>query len=494
MQINRNVFREYDIRGIAGKEFSPKAVEEYEKWYGKFPGITITPEAAEAIGQAYGTIIRRRGGQRVVVGHEIRPYGEELKMHFIQGILKTGCDVDDIGESLTPIVYFSVAYYGYDGGVSVTGSHNIYFYNGFKMMAKDVWPIYDVELQGMHDLIEKEDFVTGEKGQYTQKNVWPDYKKYLMDHCKVGRRLKVVIDCGNGTPGKFAPEIFSEMGCDVVELYTDPDANFPNHLPDPEDPWMMRDLQKKVIECGADLGMAFDADGDRLGIVNEKGEFVVADHTLLLLAREALKNNPGKKILYDVKCTRLMETLLPQYGGVGYIHPTGHAPIKATLRKDPEIILAGEVSGHFFLCEDYFKIDDGLYAAGKMLAILSASERKASQLYSEIPVTIMTPELKLPCGDAIKHKIVEYVAQNFDGVYNTIKIDGTRVVFSDTSWGLVRASNTGPYLTIRVEADTPEEVIKIKNVLADQLENFPEIEDKLDRTCVTSHTGRLGWL
>ena len=152
MQINREVFREYDIRGIAGKEFTPKAVEEYEKWFGKFPGITITPEAAGAIGKAYGTIIKRRGGQKIVVGHEIRPYGEELKMHFIEGILSTGCDADDAGESLTPIVYFSVAYYGYDGGVSVTGSHNIYFYNGFKMMAKDVWPIYDVELQGMHDL------------------------------------------------------------------------------------------------------------------------------------------------------------------------------------------------------------------------------------------------------------------------------------------------------------------------------------------------------
>ena len=494
MQISREVFREYDIRGIAGKEFTPKAVEEYEKWFGKFPGITITPEAAGAIGKAYGTIIKRRGGQKIVVGHEIRPYGEELKMHFVEGVLSTGCDVDDAGESLTPIVYFSVAFYGYDGGVSVTGSHNIYFYNGFKMMAKDVWPIYDVELQGMHDLIEREDFVTGGKGQYNKRDVWIDYKKYLMDHCKIQRKLKVVIDCGNGTAGKFAPEVFSDLGCEVVELFTDPDANFPNHLPDPEDPWMMRDLQQKVIETGADLGMAFDADGDRLGIVNEKGVFVVADHTLLLLAREALKNNPGKKIIYDVKCTRLMEMLVPQYGGVPYIHRTGHAPIKATLRKDSEVILAGEVSGHFYLCEDYFKIDDGLYTAGKVLAMISAAPESVSQLYSVFPATVMTPELKLPCADAVKHKIVEYVAQYFEGTYNTIKIDGVRVIFSDTSWGLVRASNTGPYLTVRVEANTPEEVIKIKNLLADQLDTYKEVEDKLDRTNVISHTGKLGWL
>lgn len=494
MQINRSVFREYDIRGIAGEEFSPKALEEYERWYGKFPGITITPEAAEAIGKAYGTIIRQRGGKKVVVGHEIRPYGNRLKMHFIRGVNSTGCDVDDAGESLTPIVYFATAFYGYDGGVSVTGSHNIYFYNGFKMMAKDVWPIYDQEIQKMHDLIEKEEYMSDTAGEYKQRDVWTDYKKYLLDHCHLEKKLKVVIDCGNGTPGKFAPEVLSELGCEVIGLYTEPDANFPNHLPDPEDPWMMRDLQQKVKETEADIGMAFDADGDRLGVVNEKGEFVIADHTLLLLAREALKNNPGKKVLYDVKCSRLMETIIPQYGGIPQIHQTGHAPIKATLRKDPQTILAGEVSGHFFLCEDYFRIDDGLYAAGKVLAMFSATDKKVSEIYQDIPSTIMTPELKLPCKDEVKHKVVEYISQHFDGSFNTIKIDGVRVLFSQNSWGLVRASNTGPYLTIRVEADTDEEVIKIKNILADSLEKFPEIEDKLDRTCVTSHTGRLGWL
>jgi len=494
VQILKTIFRDYDIRGIAGKEFSPKALEEYEKWYGKFPGITITPKAAEAIGKAYGTIIRRRGGKKVIIGHEIRPYGQELKMHFIQGVLSTGCDVDDAGESLTPIVYFSVAFYGYDGGVNVTGSHNIYFYNGFKMMAKDVWPIYDQEIRDMHGMIEAENFVTEEKGIYSQKDVWGDYKKYLLDHCPLNRKLKVVIDCGNGTPGKFAPEIFSQMGCEVIGLYTEPDANFPNHLPDPEDPWMMRDLQQKVTETGADLGIAFDADGDRFGLVNEKGDFVMADHSLLVLARQALQNNPGKKILYDVKCSRLLDELVPQYGGVPYMHRTGHAPIKDTLRKDPEIILAGEVSGHFYLCEDYFKIDDGMYTAGKILSMISSGDRRVSEIFSDIPKTVMTPELKLPCADETKHKIVSYIAEHFAGEYKTITIDGTRVIFSDTSWGLVRASNTGPYLTIRVEANTQEEVIKIKNILADQLEKFPEIEDKLDRTCVTSHTGRLGWL
>jgi len=494
VQILKTIFRDYDIRGIAGKEFSPKALQEYEKWYGKFPGITITPEAAEAIGKAYGTIIRRRGGKKVIVGHEIRPFGQELKMHFIQGILSTGCDVDDAGESLTPIVYFSVAFYGYDGGVSVTGSHNIYFYNGFKMMAKDVWPIYDQEIRDMHSMIEAEDYVTEEKGKYSQKEVWEDYKKYLLDHCPLKRKLKVVIDCGNGTPGKFAPEAFTQMGCEVVGLYTEPDANFPNHLPDPEDPWMMRDLQQKVIETGADLGIAFDADGDRFGLVNEKGEFIMADHTLMILAKQALVNNPGKKVLYDVKCSRLPETLIPQYGGVPYMHRTGHAPIKDTLRRDTDIILAGEVSGHFYICEDYFRIDDGMYTAGKVLMMVSSGDKTVSDIYAEIPKTVMTPELKLPCADEIKHKIVSYVAEHFAGEHKTITIDGTRVIFSDTSWGLVRASNTGPYLTIRVEADTEEEVVKIKNILADQLEKFPEILDKLDRACITSHTGRLGWL
>lgn len=494
MKVDPNIFREYDIRGIAGTEFSKKALEEYERWYGKFPGITITPKVAEAIGKAYGTIIRNRGGRNVIVGHEIRPYGEELKLLFIKGIRSTGCNVTDAGVSLTPVIYFSIAKFGFDGGVNVTGSHNVYFFNGFKTMAKDVYPIYGQELQKMKRIIEEERFVADKKGGYQKKEIFEEYTRYFLKHNNLKRPLKIVVDCGNGSAGIFAPKILRDLGCEVVELYTKPDATFPNHVPDPEDPFVMQDLAKLVVKEKADIGIALDADGDRFGSVDEKGEFIYADRMLLLLAKDILSRNQGKKILYDVKCTRLIDNLVPKFGGIPLMHVTGHAPIKQTLRNDPEVIFAGEVSGHFYFVEDYFRIDDGLYAAGKLLSLLSERKMPFSQLFADFPQTVMTPELKLPCADEAKQKVVDQITAYFSQNYKTITIDGVRVLFSDTSWGLVRASNTSPYLTVRVEADTEKEVLDIKNLLADQLEKFPEIGNKLDRKLVTSHTGKLGWV
>lgn len=494
MKVDPNVFREYDIRGIAGTKFSKIALKEYEKWYGKFPGITITPVVAEAIGKAYGTLIRKRGGRKVIVGHEIRPYGEELKLQFIKGVRSTGCDVIDSGVSLTPFIYFATAYHHFDGGVNVTGSHNVYFFNGFKTMAKDVYPIYGKELQKMHKIIEKEDYTISKTGSYKKIEIFPEYRKYFLKHNHLKKPIKVVVDCGNGSAGVFAPQLLRDLGCEVIELYTKPDATFPNHVPDPEDIFVMRDLGKRVVKGKADLGIAFDADGDRFGAVDERGSFIYADRMLLLLAKDILSRNPGKKILYDVKCTRLIGDLVPSFGGIPMIHITGHAPIKQTLRNDHQVIFAGEVSGHFYFVEDYFRIDDGLYAAGKLLSLLSQGNKPFSMLFKNFPNTIMTPELKLPCSDGAKKKIIAQISKHFAKKYKTISIDGTRILFSDTSWGLVRASNTSPYLTIRVEADTKKEVLDIKNILADQLEKFPDIGDKLNRHAVTTHTGKLGWV
>lgn len=494
MQVSPSIFREYDIRGVAGTEFTKEAVTEYELWYGKFPGITITLEIAQAIGKAYGTIIKNRGGQKIVVGHEVRPYSEEIKHAFIQGVLSTGCDVTDAGVSLTPIVYFATAFYGLDGGVNVTGSHNVYFFNGFKTMAKDVYPIYGQELQKMRQMILEEAYISAPPGQLTQLDPLVDYSTNIVKKFKLTKPLKVVVDCGNGSAGVFAPKLLRDLGCEVVELYTTPDAKFPNHVPDPEDPHMMIDLAQQVRDHHADIGIGIDADGDRFGSVDERGNFVSADRVILLLAKDVLTRYPGKKILYDVKCSRLINDLVPGFGGVPLIHVTGHAPIKQSLRDDLDIVFGGEVSGHLFFVEDYYKIDDALYAMAKVLKVLSDSQGKYSELFSEFPKTIMTPELKLPCEDNVKHAVVQKVADYFSPNHQTITIDGVRVIFSPTSWGLVRASNTSPYLTIRVEADTEAEVIKIKNILADQLETHAEIYDRLDRTCVTSHTGKLGWV
>lgn len=494
MKVSPSIFREYDIRGIAGKEFSEKALEEYEKWYGKFPGINITPEVAEAIGKAYGTIIRKKNGKKVIIGHEIRPYGEELKMQFIKGVLSTGCDVDDAGVSLTPVIYFSTAHGMYDGGVNVTGSHNVYFFNGFKTMGKDVYPIFGEELQEMRRIIEKETFLKGDEGSYTKVDAYKVYKEYLLSHNKIAKKLKVVLDCGNGSAGAFAPGLLRDFGCEVVEMFTEPDATFPNHVPDPEDPYVMQDLGKRVIKEKADIGIALDADSDRFGSVDEKGNFIYADRMLIYLAKDILSRNKGKKILYDVKCTRLIDKYVKEFGGLPLMHVTGHAPIKATLRKDHNVIFAGEVSGHFYFVEDYYRIDDGLCAALRVISLLSKEDRPLSSLMSEFEHTTMTPELKLPCADEVKHKVVEKIRDFFRKKYKTIDIDGVRILFSDTSWGLVRASNTSPYLTIRVEANTDDEVIKIKKLIDNKLEEFPEIEDKLDIKNVTSHSGRLGWI
>src|SRR3989344_3728154 len=494
MKINPSIFREYDVRGIAGKKFEEKALREYEKWYGKFPGITITPKVAIALGRAYGTIIRKKGGKKIIIGYEERHYGKELKDLFVEGVLETGCDVYDAGVSLTPIIYFSVARLKLDGGVNVTGSHNVYFFNGFKMMAKDVYPIYGTEIQEMRKIIEKEDYFKDSKGFLKNKSVIDDYTKYLLSHNKLERKLKIVLDCGNGSAGLFAPTILRKLGCEIVEMYSNVDATFPNHLPDPEDKWMMRDLSKRVVKEKADLGIGLDADGDRFGCVDENGKFIYADRILLLIAKDVLKRNKGKKILYDIKCTRYLEKLVPEYGGVPLMHVTGHAPIKATMRKDSDVIFGGEISGHFYWAEDYFKIDDGLYSAAKILSLVSKTRDKFSKIIKEIPITSMTPEIKLPCSDENKVEIVEKIKTKFSKVYKVISIDGARVSFSDTSWALIRPSNTSPYLSFRAEADSNEEVIRIKNTMQYEFDKYPEIGDKLDRKNVTSHRGKLGWI
>ena len=494
MEINRYIFREYDIRGVTGEEFSPEEIAKYEKWYGSFPGITLPPEAALAIGKAYGTIIRQSGGKRVLVGYELRPFGERLQKSFVDGLRSTGCEVLDAGISLTPIIYFATAFLGFDGGVNVTGSHNVYFYNGFKMVKKDAWPLFGQEIKAMQEMIQKEDFIADRRGNYEEFNGYEVYQNYFLSHLTLSRRLHIVIDTGNGSAGVFAPQLFRDLGCEVVELHTEPDATFPNHTPDPEAPQNMKDLGEKVRETKADLGIGFDADGDRVGFVNEKGEFVSADLILLVFAKDVLSRNRGKKILYDVKCSQLLGELIPPYGGVPLMHRTGHAPIKETLRRDSEIILGGEVSGHFYFVEDYFKIDDGLFAAGKMLELFSKTSARFSSLFEGIPSRIRTPEMKLPCGDEEKFQIVEQIKTNLQKRFPAVVLDGIRIQVADAAWGLVRASNTSPYLTLRFEGQTEEEVVAVKNILADELEKFPEVTDKLNRSHVAVLEGKLGWI
>lgn len=495
MNVNLTIFREYDIRGVAGVEFLEKAVREYEKWYGQFRGVTITLDVASAIGKAYGTIIRRLGGREVVVGHEIRPYADELTHAFIEGVRNTGCNVTDLGVSLTPLVYFATAYKKFDGGVNVTGSHNVYFYNGFKLMKKDVWPIFGDELQDMRKIIEREDFFQDKKGAYSKDDdIYKIYKEYVQEQIQLRKKVRIVVDCGNGSAGVFAPDFFRSLGCEVIELYTEPDATFPNHVPDPEQRQYMVDLGKRVVDVSADFGIGIDADGDRVGFVNEKGEFIDGDLINLVFAKDALSRFPGKKILFDVKCSRLLQELVPQWGGIPLMHRTGHGPIKETLRKNDDVIFAGELSGHFYFVENYFKFDDALYSSARLLDLFSRANRAFSSLFLEFPERVRTPEFKLPCEDEKKFAIVAEIQKNLSSKYSSVTIDGVRFQVSEKGWGIVRASNTSPYLTVRVEAETEEEVLQIKNILADELEKFSEIGDKLDRQEIYTLTGRLGWV
>lgn len=494
MPINPSIFRDYDIRGITNSTHDPKAIEEYVRWYGDFPGVTLTDQNAEDIGRAYGNLILKRGGKQIVIGHEIRPHSDELQIAFTGGVVSTGCKVIDIGPTLTPVIYFTTAHAPMSGGVMITGSHNVSFFNGFKMVAENIYPIYGEELQLLAHSAEQESSPPTSIGTQTKFNYNKEYLQSLLKRFKLKRKFKVVIDSGNGTAGIIAPDLFRQLGCEVIELYSEPLADFPNHLPDPEDPYMMQDLSKKVREVGADLGFAFDADADRFGSVDETGTIIPIDHILLLLSQDVLSRYPGSKILFDVKCSHLLADLIPTFGGTPLMHRTGHAPIKHTLRQDLNIMLGGEVSGHIYHCENYYRMDDGIYTAVKMLDLLSNSHGKYSDLFSFIPPTIMTPELKLPCNDGIKHLVVQSLSEYFSSKYSTTTLDGVRITFSETSWALIRASNTAPYLTLRIEADTVEQIISIKNILADQLEKHETITDHLDRQVVTSRSGKLGWV
>ena len=497
MKINKNIFREYDIRGIAGIKFEPKVVAEYEKWYGPFPGTTINLETTKAIGMAYGTYVKRLGGKKVIVGFEIRPYAEQLKEAFIEGINDTGIDVFDAGISTTPIIYFLISHLKLDGGVNITGSHNVYFYNGFKIMLKNTSPLYGEELQKLRKMIEDDDFdLSSIRGNREKmNNGYEIYKEFAVKNIKLKRKIRIVVDCGNGTPGLYVKDYFESLGCELLEgLYLKPDAYFPNHVPDPESPKNLQVLSKRVKELNADLGVGFDADGDRAGFVDENGNYISSDFLILLLARDILSRNPHKKILFDVKCSQLMEEMIPQFGGIPLMHKTGHAPIKDSLRKDPDIVLGGEVSGHFFMAEEYYKIDDGFYATAKILEILSRSDSSFSSIFDFIPKRPRTPEIKLPCEDSIKFDIVNQVKKEMEKKYTVIDIDGARVMFDNKSWGLIRPSNTSPYLTIRFEAPTEARLLELKNMFADILDKYKEIGDKLDRNNVTSLTGKLGYL
>jgi phosphomannomutase/phosphoglucomutase len=446
--VDPSIFRMYDIRGVVGQ--------------------SLTPAATRAIGRAIGSEARDRGLHEIVVGRDGRLSGPELVAALIAGLRSTGIDVIDIGAAPTPVTYFAGYHLNTGSGISVTGSHNPSDYNGFKIVLGGETLSEDA-IQNLYRRITERRFVDGMGGLQTI-DVNQDYIRRITDDIQIERKLKVVVDCGNGIAGALAPVVLEGIGCEVIPLYCDIDGTFPNHHPDPSDLHNLQDLIVSVKLVGADIGLAFDGDGDRLGVVTASGEVIFPDRVLMLFAIDILTRNPGATIIYDVKCTGHLQPLILQHGGSPLMWRTGHSLIKAKM-KETGAALAGEMSGHFFFAERWYGFDDGIYAAARLMEILASDvdERTPQQIFDSLPKGVSTPELKIPMREGEHYRFIETFRQKatFDGARLTT-IDGMRADWAD-GWGLVRASNTTPVLVLRFDADNVQALKRIQDVFRTQL-------------------------
>lgn len=429
----KTIFKKYDVRGVYGTE--------------------LYDEGAEAIGKAFGTYIQEKGEKRTVVGMDNRTSSPAIKQKVVAGLLSTGVDVVDLELVTTPIFYFATEDLNIPAGMMVTASHNPAEYNGLKIQFKD-GTLYGEELLKIRDMAVSGSFKTG-TGTLTHHSPAWRYFEMITGKIKLERKLKVVIDAGNGTAGLFAPALFEKLGCDVIPLYCDSDPSFPNHFPDPTREANMMDLVRTVKEQKADLGLGFDGDGDRLGVVDEKGNIIWGDMMMILFWREILPQYPGADVIIEVKCSDLLVREVEKLGGKPFFYKTGHSLIKAKM-KEIGAVFTGEMSGHMFFADEYYGFDDAFYAAGRLLRIVSRSDKTLSQLLADVPKAFITPELRVSCPEQEKEKYVQKAKADLQtNANNIIDVDGVRACFDD-GWGLVRASNTGPELIVRCEGRTQE--------------------------------------
>lgn len=439
--ISSSIFRAYDIRGIADQ--------------------TLTKEGVYAIGRVLGSMALENAEKSMVVGRDGRLSGPKLSVALCQGILDSGCDVIDIGLVPTPVLYFSTFALDKRSAVMLTGSHNPAEYNGIKMVMHGS-SLSEEEIQTIYHRVVNQQYRQG-KGDVSRLDILERYLRRIESTVKLERPLKIVVDSGNGAAGYVAPALYREMGCEVIELFCDIDGHFPNHHPDPSQTDNLQDLIRAVKEHQADIGLAFDGDADRLGVVTSEGEIIWPDRQLMLFAQAILKHKPGSKIIYDVKCTSHLEKMVRDLGGEPIMWKTGHSLIKKKL-VETQAAIAGEMSGHIFFKDGWYGFDDAIYAGARLLQILSQTQMNSAKLFSAIPNSVNTPELKIPVADDEKFLLMnQLVAQaNFqDAVVNTI--DGLRVNFSD-GWGLVRPSNTTPCLVLRFEAETQNSLQRIQDI------------------------------
>ena len=444
-----HIFREYDIRGLHATELSDPT--------------------AEAVGRAFATRIRAEGGTRVALGQDVRPSSERLARAAERGMIAAGLAVERVGVVPTPALYYAVVSRGLDGGMAITGSHNPPEFNGFKMTKKKL-PLYGPEILEMRRAIQAGELASGAGGSWTDKPILDAYRSMLVERCSSPESLKAVMDCGNGCAGTVVPQVFERMGHTIVPLFAELDGRFPNHLPDPTVPALLVDLQQKVKETGAELGIGFDGDADRIGAVTASGRIVWGDQLLALFARDVLTRVPGATIIFDVKCSQALAEDITAHGGKPLMWKTGHSLLKKKLA-ETGAPLAGEMSGHMFFTEGFFGYDDALFAAGRLLRYLASTGKSLEELVASLPQYFSTPEMRLACPEERKFQVPELLKAEFAARHRVIDIDGIRVEFGD-GWGLVRASNTQPVLVVRFEARTERRLDEIRDLMMGALKKL----------------------
>lgn len=451
MDLNRNIFREYDIRGAVGED--------------------LTDESVRLVACGTAAYFRTHGKKNAIICRDNRLSSGDFRDIFVSELTGAGVDVLDVGLAPTPAFYFGCREYAPDeAGVMITGSHNPPEFNGFKIVCGH-GTIFGDEIRKIYDIIVAGDFPAG-AGSVAEREVLSDYRKALLARVNVERPVRIVADAGNGTAAMVMPEILADAGCEAEGLFCEVDGTFPNHFPDPTLPENLADLQARVVEAGAEAGVAFDGDADRIGAVDEKGRIIWGDRLLALYARRVLTENPGGKVIFEVKCSQALIEEIERLGGVPIMWKTGHSLIEAKLAEEGAL-LAGEMSGHIYFADRFFGFDDAIYSALRLAELLSTADRPLSEMLDEMPQYYATPEIRVPCPDDVKFDVVEKIKKRFkdDYGYEVITVDGARVLFDD-GWGLVRASNTQPVLVLRFEAKTENRLKEIREIVETEVDKL----------------------
>lgn len=445
MNINELIFREYDIRGIADRDLSDEAVEK--------------------IAGALSAMFSAKGVEKIIVARDGRLSSPRISVKLIDSFLACGMNVVDIGMAASPVFYFACHEMKMNGGIMITGSHNPPEYNGMKISLNQA-TIYGEDIKALFKKV-----MAGEKpegaGVLETADVVPGYRKYIRETVSAGRKLKIVVDSGNGVGGGIIVPVLRDMGVEVESIFEEVDGNFPNHFADPTVPENLKALIAKVRETGADFGVAFDGDADRIGVIDEKGNIIWGDRLMALFAKPLLAANPGGKIVFEVKCSKALPETIEKLGGKAIMSRTGHSPIEARIQ-DEKALFGGEMSGHIYFNDRYFGYDDALYTVARLVELVSSSDQKLSSYLDDVPSYPITPEIRVDCADEIKFDVVAKLSTHFQKTNEVITIDGARIIFED-GWGLCRASNTGPVLVMRFEASTEDGVERIKKEVTDVL-------------------------